>query len=44
MCTTSFGSPLQALKPIWFSKLSIYMEFDEAQQYGIKNEVLFGKA
>jgi hypothetical protein len=30
MHTTSFYSPLQALNPIWSSKLSIYMEFDEA--------------
>jgi hypothetical protein len=27
---TSPGSPLQALKLMWASKLSIYMEFDEA--------------
>jgi hypothetical protein len=29
MRTTSFDSPLQALTPFWFSKLSIYMKFDE---------------
>jgi hypothetical protein len=30
LCTISPSSPLQAIKPMWSSKLSIYMEFDEA--------------